>query len=444
MADIRRLTALAVARAMLAGPPTAEGLRARTAACLDMPAQGQPVWCHELAARLARLPGEQWHAMQPGELADRIEADPAWVVAWTPPHRQQVRRYLLRPPTRQGRLPLGLDHCELPQWPQPGALCAWLGITPAGLWRLSLPADWQRQRPLSDQHYRLETRPKRSGGWRLLEVPAPYLAALQASLLHGLLDRLPPHEAAFGFTRGRSVVEHARLHAGQGLVLRLDLADFFASVRASRVHALFDTLGYPASVAQALTRLCTTATPEAALLDLRRSGRLDWAQAQRWRDAHLPQGAPTSPALANLCAFGLDLRLAGLAERLGARYSRYADDLVFSGPAALAPRARQIEAWVGAIALDEGFALNHRKTRAQRPGQRQTVCGIVVNAHPNLAREAFDQLKAELHRAATTAAVDPQRLAHLRGRVAWACQLNPAKGTRLARLLAQVEASSAR
>ena len=271
-------------------------------------------------------------------------------------------------------------------------------------------------------------------------MPAPYLRAVQRRLLGQLLNGLPPHAAAFGYARGRSVVQHAALHAGQGRVLRFDLSDFFSAVRASRVHALFKTLGYSTAVARALTALCTTATPEAWL---RGQGRLDWAQCQRLRDAHLPQGAPTSPALANLCAFALDARLTGLAEGFGARYSRYADDLVISGPVKLPVRA--ISAWVAAIAADEGFDVNPRKTRSLGVAQRQSVCGIVVNEKPNLPRAEFDRLKATLHRCVVDGPSGQNRdghadwRAHLQGRVAWAAQLNAAKAEKLRTLLDQVD-----
>jgi hypothetical protein len=313
-------------------------------------------------------------------------------------------------------------------------------MTPAGLWRLTLPSDWQRRRPLAQQHYRQWLAPKRSAGWRLLEVPELHLRAVQRRLLTQLLNGLPPHAAAFGYARGRSVVEHAARHAGQGRVLRFDLSDFFSTVRASRVHALFKTLGYSTAVARALTALCTTATPEAWL---RAEPRLSWPQRQRLRDAHLPQGAPTSPALANLCAFALDARLSGLAEAFGARYSRYADDLVISGPASLPVRA--LSAWVAAIAEDEGFSVNRCKTRSLGAAQRQSVCGIVVNDKPNLARDEFDRLKAVLHRCVVDGPSTQNRdghadwRAHLQGRVAWAAQLNPAKAARLEKLLDRID-----
>src|SRR5207253_7777935 len=115
---------------------------------------------------------------------------------------------------------------------------------------------------------------------------------------------------------------------------------------------------------------------------------------------HLPQGAPTSPALANLCAFGLDRRLAALAERVGATYSRYADDLAFSGDAWLLGHAEGVRRTVAEIAREEGFRVNERESQLMSRAGRQRICGIVVNERPNLARTDFDRLKATLHDAA--------------------------------------------
>ncbi len=323
-----RLTALAVARAMLAGNPSPAGLAARMRACLDADA----AWYLPLAQRCARLPGEHWRRLTPRTLARSIEGDTGYQQAWLAEPKPSVRRYILRERTGMQPLPLGLDRCQVPYWPHTAALGRWLGVSDAGMWRLTRPSAWQRRIHLGDQHYRYNLLAKRSGGWPLLEVPHPYLMPLQRQLLDDLLDRIPPHEAACGYTRERSVVDHARAHSGQAVVLKFDLQDFFTSVRASRVHALFETLGYAETVARELTALCTTAAPEPVLRRMHQEGGLTWTQLQRLRDPHLPQGAPTSAALANLCAFRLDLRLDGLAHALGAHYTRYADDIVLSGP----------------------------------------------------------------------------------------------------------------
>jgi RNA-directed DNA polymerase len=441
MPTLTRLTALAVARAMLAGGPSAAGLAARMRACLDADA----AWYMPLAQRCARLPGEHWRRLAPRTLASLIERDIGYQHAWSAQHKPRVRRYILREHAGMQPLPLGLDRCQLPYWPHTAALARWLGVSDAGMWRLTRACAWQRRTHLGDQHYRYTLLAKRSGGWRLLEVPHPYLMPLQRRLLDDLLDHIPPHEAACGYTRERSVVDHARAHAGQAVVLKFDLQDFFTSVRASRVHALFATLGYAQTVARELTALCTTATPEPVLRRMHEEGGLTWRQLQRLRDPHLPQGAPTSAALANLCAFRLDLRLDGLAHALGARYTRYADDIVLSGDRRLREVMTRIEAWVGRIALEEGFTLNHRKTRCLTEGRRQSVCSIVVNQHPNLPRPEFDRLKAILHQcvvqgpAAQNRDDKPHWREYLRGRVAWAAQLNPAKAQRLKRLFDQID-----
>lgn len=441
MPSIQRLTALALARAMLAGPPRSRGLVARMHACLGTSAP----WCEPLAIRCAKLPDERWRRLSPRWLASLIERDAGYRQAWLAPERPAARRYILRVRDGMNPRPVGLEHCRLPHLPHAGALGQWLGVSDGGMWRLTRASARQRRAPIGEQHYRCRLMAKRSGGWRLLEVPHPYLMALQRQLVDDLLDRIPPHEAACGYTRDRSVVDHARAHAGQLVILKFDLQDFFASVRASRVHALFMTLGYPDTVARDLTALCTTATPEPMLRRMFDAGGLTWDQLQRLRDPHLPQGAPTSPALANLCAFRLDLRLEGLAFAIGARYTRYADDIVLSGPAHLRDVRPRVEAWVGRIAIEEGFTLNHRKTRCLTTGRRQTVCGIVVNRRPNLTRPDFDRLKALLHRCAEQGPSSQNREGHphwrehLHGLVGWAAQLNPTKALRLSRLLDRID-----
>jgi hypothetical protein len=130
---------------------------------------------------------------------------------------------------------------------------------------------------------------------------------------------------------------------------------------------------------------------------------------------------------------------------LGATYSRYADDLVLSGPASLRGAFDRIVAWVGRIALEEGYALNHRKTRLATQASAQRVCGVVVNEHLNLPRAEFDRLRAVLHQCALHGPASQNRdghadfRAHLWGRVLWAAQLNAAKAVRLHALWSRIE-----
>jgi retron-type reverse transcriptase len=198
-----------------------------------------------------------------------------------------------------------------------------------------------------------------------------------------------------------------------------------------------------------LTGLCTNTIPTAVWNRLGPPAQLSLAQPRYWlgrrlATPHLPQGAPTSPALANLAAFGLDRRLSGLAASSRLQYSRYADDLTFSGPLPRRRSASFVEL-VADISADEGFRLHPDKSSLRMSSQRQLVTGVVINATPNIPRDEYDRLKAILHRLATNrsgdhaadAPVDLQ--AHLRGRIAWVISLNPHRGEKLRRLFAAID-----
>jgi hypothetical protein len=277
------------------------------------------------------------------------------------------------------------------------------------------------------RHYRYSRLPRASGPPRVLEAPKPRLKALQRRILHEVLDVVPVHPAAHGFVGGRSARTHAAAHVGRRVVVRVDLEDFFAGVTAARVFGIFRACGYPEGVAHVLTGLCTNAVP----VDESVPGH--WRLSRRLAAPHLPQGAPTSPALANLAAFVLDRRLSGLADAVGAVYTRYADDLVFSSDAYL----RTPVAAIAEIARAEGFRVNAGKTRVMGRGRRQTVTGVVVNARPNVARGEYERLKATLHRAALdgSAGLDPTVLL---GRIAWVESLNPARGAKLRATFARI------
>jgi RNA-directed DNA polymerase len=435
----RHSVALGLAQAMLAGPLHRAGLAARLRAATGE----RGSWIDGLAQAIASACAVSWPLQRAETLAERVLHEPAFHAAFERADVPRLVRYFLHP-GKQLPPPLGLDGLDLPALATVGDLAAWLGIDTDTLdWFADAPAR-RRHAPLARQHYQWRWWPKRCGV-RVLEVPRARLKALQRRVLGGLLAHVPPHEAACGFVTGRGVIDHARHHVGQAVLMRFDLRDFFGSVRASRVHALFATLGYSPAVSRALTALTTSRVPEPHLMRWRDERLIGHEHAARLRIAHLPQGAPTSPALANLCAFNLDLRLAAFAQACGARYSRYADDLVMSGSAFLAARRGQIEALVGAAAREEGFALQHRKTHCATRAGAQTVCGIVVNQHPNLPRAEFDRLKAVLHRCAVDGPAAQNRggvadwRGHLVGRVSWALQVNPDKAARLSALLQRID-----
>jgi RNA-directed DNA polymerase len=229
--------------------------------------------------------------------------------------------------------------------------------------------------------------PKRSGGSRTIDAPNPELKRLQRRILRRLLALLVSHPAVTGFERGRSIVHNALPHARQAVVLRFDLKDFFNSTSAKRVEGFFRKIGWNKEVAAWLAKVCTL-----------RGG--------------LPQGAPTSPRLANLVNFGLDLRLERLARKFGAVYTRYADDLTFSLAEDRQGEARRLAHFVRLIVQDEGYRLNKRKGRIRRQHQQQRVTGLIVNDTPNLPRETRRRLRAIEHaqRLGRTTTLTPEQL----------------------------------
>jgi hypothetical protein len=445
--DTDQLAALALADTMLASQGRLEDLIAAATRVFDSPLPWVPAVCEALLLRT----GDNFHYFSRFELADLIleqigrgsydenedDEDDAQAMPWIA--LPDVRRYCIDGP-RRPPAPAWLAALSLPELPTTGELALWCGERASALewfgdkWRLA-PDEQSRL-----QHYHYRWVPKRSGGLRLIEIPKQRLRLIQQKILRGILDLVPPHAAAHGFRRGRSAVTHATLHTGRPVVIRMDLKDFFPSIQASRIHALFEKLGYPASVAGLLARICVNRTPARAFADRQAGGALPWTERQILKTPHLPQGSPCSPALANLCAYRLDIRLEALAQYLGATYSRYADDLVFSGGHDLARVAERFHIQVAAIALEEGFRVNTRKTRVMRQGARQLVTGVVVNRHPNIARADYDRLKATLTNCVRHGPHSQNRDSrpnyrdYLAGRISYVMMVNPHRASRLQQL----------
>jgi retron-type reverse transcriptase len=286
---------------------------------------------------------------------------------------------------------------------------------------------------LGHYHYRVLT--KADGRVRLIEAPKERLKEAQRRILREILGKVPVHDAAHGFCEGRSIRSFAEPHVGQPMVLRMDLREFFPSIERARVCAVFRTMGYPEGVAARLGGVCTTRTPRGVWKGVG-GGELG-EMAAVYARAHLAQGAPTSPALANLCAYRLDCRLSGLASSMGARYTRYADDLAFSGHALMGQR-EWMEVRVAAIALEEGFHVNLRKTRWMGRGVQQRLTGLVVNERVNVSRAAVDALKATLTNCVRFGPEGQNREGvadfrmHLLGRVGFVASVALERGRRLA------------
>ena len=363
---------------------------------------------------------------------------------------------------------------DIPQLVTLHDLSDWLGLSPGELdWLAARNSHTRPSNKTALQHYHCSVRHKPSGRFRLIEAPKTRLKTIQRQILRDILNHVPTHENAHGFIRGRSAVSAASLHAGEAMVINCDLADFFPSIPRRRVHGIYRCLGYPWQVSSYLTGLTTTRTPLQFLQNIRfeepaartarsaspffmRAGaliqrifappaKLSNNQINLYYHPHLPQGAPTSPMLANLTAYRLDCRLAGLARRFEARYTRYADDLTFSGDTDFAHSTRNFLHHAGAIVRDEGFHLFNPKTKVMGAGGHQTVTGITVNQHVNLSRKDYDRLKALLHNCVTQGPASqnhknhPYFRAYLEGRVNWVEHLNLNRGRKLRALFERIE-----
>jgi len=286
-------------------------------------------------------------------------------------------------------------------------------------------------------HYVKFQVPKRSGGMRTLAAPHKTLKAAQRWILTNITGKLPTTEAACGFVARRGIVSNAAPHVGKALIVNLDLENFFPRIAFPRVRAVFERYGYSGCVATILALLCT----ESPRTTVTYAGtKYEVATGPR----ALPQGAPTSPSLSNQVARKLDKRLHGVAARLGLNYTRYADDLTFSGHPELAEKLGWLLAKVRHIAAEEGFAVNEKKTRVMRRSIAQTVTGLVVNDKISISRAAIRRLRAILHHArcegldAQNRDGRPSFRAWLAGMISFVSMIRPDVGAKLRKELDQL------
>lgn len=201
----------------------------------------------------------------------------------------------------------------------------------------------------AEHHYRSFDLIKRRGGTRLIEAPYPSLLECQRWILKNILLKTPTSNNVHSYLHGKSIKTNALVHVGENSILKMDLRDFFHSIEMTRVFELFESFGYASEIAYFLAKLCVL------------------------RD-RLPQGAATSPMLSNIIASTLDSRLNSLAKSKNLKYSRYADDLVFSGDD-ISPA---LVGEISSICEGEGFYVNEEKTRLKTGGSRKIVTGLIV------------------------------------------------------------------
>ncbi|QDU62819.1 Reverse transcriptase (RNA-dependent DNA polymerase) [Planctomycetes bacterium Pan216] len=299
----------------------------------------------------------------------------------------------------------------LPPWRTEEDLARALGLTLKQLTFYALHRERERF-----CHYVSYARPKRNGGERIIMAPKRRLKELQRKLVDDLVRHLPVSEHAHGFREGRSVKTNAEPHVRKTVVVKFDLKDFFPSVHVGRVRGYLISLGYGYPVATSMAVLMTEAERQPVEID-----------GERYfvpvTSRYCVQGAPTSPGICNAILLKLDRRLAGLARSLEFAYTRYADDLTFSGNDVGA--VERLRKSVQRIVHDEGFRVNSEKTRVMKRGACQRVTGVVVNDGVGLSRKERRRLRAMAHQLRQSANGEESKAARLRGKIAYLRMLNP-------------------
>lgn len=217
-----------------------------------------------------------------------------------------------------------------------------LGISPFSFGKLLYSLD--------EYCYHEITIPKKSGGNRRLDIPSIDLKYIQRWILDNILSQMHISGYANGFIKDKSILTNAISHTRKECLISLDIQDFFPSVKFEQVFYIFKYYGYTKEVSYTLAKLCT-------------------------HNSYLPQGSPASPAITNILCLKLDKRLSMLADKYQASYSRYADDMYFSGNKGISA----IIPIVKKIVSEEGFSINEKKTHIAFSHQRQEVTGLIVN-----------------------------------------------------------------
>lgn len=191
---------------------------------------------------------------------------------------------------------------------------------------------------------------KKSGGVRDIYAPLPSLKDIQSWVLNNILYKCQISIYAKAYVRKKSIKDAARFHRGQRYVVAIDIKDFFNFISRLAIKNAFLEIGYENELSEILSSICCL-------------------------DGHLPQGAPTSPALSNIIFRSVDNAISGYCHEYKVKYTRYADDLIFSGDF----NVRELINIVDAILTKNGFKVNDLKTKVMNRWQRQIVTGVIVN-----------------------------------------------------------------
>lgn len=245
-----------------------------------------------------------------------------------------------------------------------------------------------------NNYYKFYQIKKRNGkGLRQIVVPFDNLRIIQQFIYVEILSKIPVHEKATGFTKNKSILTNAQLHANKVAILNIDLLKFFDSIHEKRVYGIFESLGYAKNLSVDLAKLVTVRLPK-EYLNTFTSKELDaYREIVDEGSYVLPQGAPTSPCIANLVLRRLDYRLSKLSEKLEVEYSRYADDITFSGDLEKLPKIKLLRY----IIRDEGFNINWEKVGFFKKGRKQIVTGLTVSNDVHVHRDFKKNVKKHIY-----------------------------------------------
>lgn len=268
---------------------------------------------------------------------------------------------------------------------------------------------------------------KKSGGIRKISAPMPKLKRAQRAILDNLLSKLIIHPNAHGFAPSKSIVTNAKPHIGEDIIINMDLKDFFPTIDYKRVFGLYKKLGFSPQIATILSLICTMPEEE----KIKVHGQVRYLNNGK---RFLPQGAPTSPMITNIICRRMDARMQGIATKLGFSYTRYADDMTFSGPKSIRSEVNKLLWQVKSVIKAEDFTIHPDKTKIMGNGQCKEVTGIVVNEKANISKKKLKAFRAVLFQIekdgleGKTWGEAPDLLNSIQGYARYVHMVNPEKG----------------
>lgn len=235
-----------------------------------------------------------------------------------------------------------------------------------------------------DPYSDLAIKRKNGRSMRPISIPNPILMDVQRWILDRILATLPVHHNSYDYAAGKSIRQCAQKHLGARWLVKLDIRDFFQSINEVQVYSIFEGVGYQPLVSLELARICTRYAEHSTYIDINRyKARPHYAIIKAYRRPLLgfvPQGAPTSGALANFVAYPLDIKLTELADSHNVIYTRYADDLTFSSSSNFdRDVALDLIKASRHILRSERFVMHEQKTSIIPPGARKIVLGLLVD-----------------------------------------------------------------